>query len=45
VAEKRIDFTYDLVGQYATVVYYNDCDGGTGNLVMTATYTYDDVGA
>jgi RHS repeat-associated protein len=44
VAEKRIDFTYDALGQYATIVYYSDIDGGTANLVMTATYTYNDVG-
>jgi RHS repeat-associated protein len=32
------------VGQYATIVYYSDTDGGTANLAMTATYTYDDIG-
>ncbi len=44
VAEKRIDLTYDADGQYATITYYSDLDGGASNLVMTATYAYDDVG-
>jgi len=44
VAEKRIDFTYDAVGQYDAITYYDDLDGGTANLVMTAAYSYDDLG-
>jgi RHS repeat-associated protein len=40
VAEKRIDFTYDAVGQYATVTRYADLAGT--QLVSTATYTFDD---
>ena len=44
VAEKRIDLTYDANGQYDTIAYYSDLDGGSGNLVMTATYTYDNDG-
>jgi len=44
VAEKRIDLTYDAASQYATIAYYSDLDGGAGNLVMTATYVFDDTG-
>jgi hypothetical protein len=39
VAEKRIDFTYDADGQYATVTRYADLAGT--ELVATATYTFD----
>ena len=42
--EKRIDIEYDVRSQYATIKYYSDLDGGSGNLVMTATYTFDDTG-
>ena len=44
VAEKRIDLTYDARSQYAAISYYSDLDGGSGNLVMTATYAYDPSG-
>ncbi len=44
VAEKRIDLTYDADSRYATITYYNDTDGLSTHKVMTATYTYDDVG-
>ena len=40
VAEKRIDFTYDDVGQYATIITYANLAGT--QLVSTATYTFDD---
>jgi len=41
VAEKRIDFTYDDVGQYATIITYANLAGT--QLVSTATYSFDDV--
>ena len=44
VSEKRVDIEYDVRSQYATIKYYSDLDGGSGNLVMTATYTFDDTG-
>ena len=45
VAEKRIDFTYDgASGQYDTITYYKALAGNPGDVVMTATYTYDDAG-
>ncbi len=40
VAEKRVDFTYDAVGAYATVTVYADLAGN--ELVSTAIYTFDD---
>jgi len=40
VAEKRIDFSYDVVGQYATITTYADL--AATDLVTTATYTFDD---
>jgi hypothetical protein len=39
VAEKRIDFSYDGLGQYATVTTYANLAGT--QLVSTATYTFD----
>ena len=39
VAEKRIDFTYDAPGQYATITQYADLAGT--ELVYAATYTFD----
>jgi len=44
VAEKRVDFTYDASSKYATIAYYNDLDGLSGDLVMTAVYGYDPLG-
>jgi len=45
VSEKRIDLTYNgASSEYDAITYYNDLDGGSGNLVMTATYDYDDIG-
>ena len=41
VAEKRVDFTYNVAGEYTTVTRYKDLDGGVSNEVMTATYTHD----
>jgi len=41
VAEKRVDLTHDLAGQFDTITRYKDLDGGSGNLVMTGTYGYD----
>lgn len=37
MAEKRIDFTYDDAGQYATITRYTDLDGT--ELVATSTWT------
>ena len=39
-AEKRIDFSYDADGQYATTTRYADLAGT--ELVATATYSFDD---
>jgi hypothetical protein len=39
VAEKRVDYTYDAVGDYATITTYADLAGT--ELVSTATYTFD----
>jgi YD repeat-containing protein len=39
VAEKRIDFSYDGLGQYATVTTYANLAGT--QLVSTATYAFD----
>jgi len=44
VAEKRIDLSYDAASRYSTIAYYSDLDGGAGDLVMTAAYTYDPLG-
>ena len=41
VAEKRVDFTYNVAGEYTTVTRYKDLDGGVSNEVMNATYTHD----
>ena len=39
VAEKRVDYTYDAVGHYATLTTYADL--AATDLVSTATYTYN----
>jgi YD repeat-containing protein len=41
VAEKRIDFAYNALGQITTIARYKDTDGGSANEVATATYSYD----
>jgi RHS repeat-associated protein len=42
VAEKRVDYTYDLDGRYATITIYADLSDT--ELVSLATYTYNAVG-
>ncbi|MBI3462976.1 MAG: RHS repeat protein, partial [Planctomycetes bacterium] len=41
VAEKRVDFDYNLAGQFTQIVRYKDIDGGSGNEVATSAFTYD----
>ena len=41
VAEKRVDFTYNDLGQFDTISRYADLAGT--QLVATSTYTYDDL--
>ncbi|NLE38963.1 MAG: RHS repeat-associated core domain-containing protein, partial [Pirellulaceae bacterium] len=41
VAEKRVDLTYNLAGQFDAITRYKDLDGGSGNLAMTGTCGYD----
>ena len=38
---KRVDFTYNALGQYATVSRYNALTNGTANMVAVTSYTYD----
>ena len=44
VAEKRVDFAYNLANQYTTIARYNDTDGGSSNEVAASTYSYDTLG-
>ncbi|MCE5268857.1 MAG: autotransporter-associated beta strand repeat-containing protein [Planctomycetaceae bacterium] len=44
VAEKRVDFTYNAVGQFSTIARYNALAGGSGNEVATSVYGYDAAG-
>jgi RHS repeat-associated protein len=39
VADKRVDFAYNALGQYTSVTRYQST--GTGTLVATSTYAYD----
>ena len=40
VAEKRVDFAYDAIGQYETMTRYSDLQGT--NLVVESSYDYDE---
>jgi hypothetical protein len=42
VAEKRVDYTYDAVGNYSTITTYADL--AATDMVSTAAYTYNEVG-
>lgn len=44
VAEKRVDFTYNAIGQFTSIARFNDTDGGSGEEVATSTYSYDTLG-
>jgi RHS repeat-associated protein len=41
VAEKRVDFAYNSIGQFTSIARFNDLDGGSGDEIATSTYTYD----
>jgi YD repeat-containing protein len=44
VSEKRVDLTYNAIGQFTSIVRYKDTDGGTSHEVATAAYGYDALG-
>jgi YD repeat-containing protein len=44
VADKRVDLAYNAIGQFTSIVRYNDVAGGSTNEVATGTYTYDTLG-
>ena len=44
VAEKRVDFSYNAIGQFTSIARFNDLDGGSGDEVATSTYSYDTLG-
>jgi YD repeat-containing protein len=44
VAEKRVDFSYNAIGQFTEIARYKDTDGGSTHEVATATYGYDSLG-
>jgi RHS repeat-associated protein len=44
VAEKRVDFAYNAIGQFTSIARFNDLDGGSGDELATATYSYDTLG-
>ena len=41
VADTRVDFEYNAIGQFATIARYSDLAGGSTNEVATTTYAYD----
>jgi RHS repeat-associated protein len=41
VAEKRIDFAYNAIGQFTSIARYKDTTGGSTHEVATSTYSYD----
>ncbi len=43
VAEKRVDYAYDVNGQVLSITRYNNL-GGTGSAAVTTTQTFDDAG-
>jgi len=44
VAEKRVDFGYNALGEFTSIARYKDTDGGMVNEVATSTFTYDTLG-
>ncbi len=41
VAEKRVDFQYNALGQFTLIRRYNDLDGQVSDLVAESTFSYD----
>jgi len=41
VAEKRVDFTYNSLGQFTSIARYNDLDGGSSHEIATSNFSYD----
>ncbi|MBM4002523.1 MAG: hypothetical protein FJ295_04435 [Planctomycetes bacterium] len=41
VAEKRVDFSYNALGQFTTIARYKAVAGGTSNEVATSSFNYD----
>jgi YD repeat-containing protein len=41
VAEKRVDFQYNALGQFTLIRRYNDLDGQPGDLVAESSFSYD----
>jgi RHS repeat-associated protein len=41
VAEKRIDFAYNAIGQFTSIARYKDTTGGSTHEIATSTYSYD----
>jgi RHS repeat-associated protein len=41
VAEKRIDFAYNAIGQFTSISRYKDTAGGSTHEIATSTYSYD----
>ncbi len=44
VAQKRVDFTYNLASQFDTITRYNNLTGGSGDRVAKTQYAYDGAG-
>jgi len=44
VAEKRVDFAYNIASQYTSIARYKDTDGGSTHEVATSEFSYDTVG-
>ena len=44
VNEKRVDFSYNALGQYTEIARFNGTAGGTGDEIATSTYAYDSLG-
>jgi len=44
VAEKRVDLAYNAISAFTSIARYKDTDGGAGNEVATAAYSYDTLG-
>ncbi len=44
VAEKRVDFAYNAIGQFTSIARFNDTAGGSGDEIATSLYSYDSLG-
>lgn len=40
MADKRVDFAYDAIGQYESIARYSDLEGTS--LIVDSSFTYDD---